>query len=78
MAREGNYELITCPKCKFTSVSTWWDNHTKEDMEIEPTDLYVPIKAPKDLHKDYMVRFSCPVCGERVNGTDLIREGEGR
>ena len=57
-------------------MSTWWDSHTKEDTGIEPTDYYISIKACKEVHREAMVRFACPICGERVNGTDLIREGE--
>ena len=64
----------TCPACKWDSANEWWDKHTKEVMRIKDTDRYVPVDMPKEIHEDEQVQFACPMCGVKVNGTDLIRD----
>lgn len=76
-------DYIMCPSCKRSDTATHWDANTRlrlgliDDIEehiSNPEDSrYLPITGDPDFMEETKAEYYCPLCGETVKGTDVIR-----
>lgn len=75
---------ITCPTCKHTDSAMHWDANTKyrlgliDDVEthLENPDYscnYLSINGDREFMEEVKAEYYCPICGEVIPGTDVIR-----
>lgn len=74
---------IMCPKCRHTDSDISWDANTRlclgliddieEHIENPEDPRYLPINGDPDFMAETEAEYSCPICGEVVAGTDVIR-----
>lgn len=60
-----------CPKCKYASTTTHWDENTKDLEGIKPNDPFTSCTEDKEELKEYEIFFRCPICGKEVPGYEL-------
>ncbi len=60
-----------CPKCKYSSTTTHWDENTKELEGIKPNDPFTSCTEDKEELKEYEIFFRCPICGKEIPGHEL-------
>lgn len=76
-------DYIMCPKCRHTNSALHWDANTRlrlglidsvdEHIENPEDSRYLPINGDPERIKDTKAEYNCPICGEVVAGTDVIR-----
>jgi len=62
---------ISCPKCRLSSISEYWDVKAKKRFEIMGKD-FISIQDSLRSHINVHTNFICPVCNRASAGIEIL------